>query len=86
MARLNVYQLVIPWSGGLRQLLLQMLRKTSYAAHLGIKKTTSAFLEWVWWPNLAVDVKQFVAGYQVCQHTKDVNRHPQGLLQPLPIP
>ena len=62
MARLNVYQLVNPQSGGLRQLLLQELHNTSYAAHLGVRKTTPALLEWVWWPNLAVDVKRFVTG------------------------
>ena len=38
----------------------------SYAAHLGAQKTTSALLAHVWWPNLAVDVKHFVAGCQVC--------------------
>ena len=63
MVRPNVYQLVIPQSGGLRQLLLQKLHNTGYAAHLGVRKTTSALLEWVWWPNLAVDEKRFVARY-----------------------
>ena len=62
MARPNVNQLLIPRSGGLWQLLLQELRNMSYAAYLGIQKTISALLEWVWWPNLAVDVKHFVAG------------------------
>ena len=33
-ARPNVYQLMIPQSGGLQQLLLQELHNTSYAAHL----------------------------------------------------
>ena len=60
--RPNVYQLVVPRSGGLRQLLLQELHNASYAAHLGVRKTTSALMERVWWPNLAVDVKRFVAG------------------------
>ena len=62
MSRLNVYHLVILWSGGLWQLLLQELHNTSYAVHLGVGKTTSALLEWVWWPNLAEDVKRFVSG------------------------
>ena len=53
---------MIPRSGGLRQLFLQELHNSSYAAHLGVRKTTSALLERVWWPNLAVDVKRFVAG------------------------
>ena len=59
---MNLYQLVIPPSGGLQQLLLQELHKTSYAAHFLVCKTISALIEWVWWPNLAVDVKRFVAG------------------------
>ena len=34
--RPNVCQLVIPWSGGLCQLLLQELHNVSYAAHLSV--------------------------------------------------
>ena len=59
---LNVYQLVIPQSGVLQQLLLKELHTTSLSAHLGVPKTTCALLERVWWPNIAVDVKHFVAG------------------------
>ena len=66
MPRPNVPQLVVPRSGGLHQLLLQELHNASYAVHLGVCKTTSALLEHVWWPNLAVDVKKFVARYWVC--------------------
>ena len=60
--RPNVYQLVISRSGELRQLLLQELHNTSYAVHIGIRTTKSALFECFWWPNLAVDVKRFVAG------------------------
>ena len=62
MPRLNVCQLVVPRSGGMHQLLLQELHNVSYAAHLGVCKTTSTMIERVWWPNLAVIVKEFVAG------------------------
>ena len=61
MPRPNVCQLVVPHSSGLRQLLLQELYNASYAAHLGVCKTTSPLLERVWWPNLAINVKEFVA-------------------------
>ena len=53
---------MVPRSGGLRQHLLQELHNTGYTAHLGVCKTTSALLERVWWPNLAVNVKKFIAG------------------------
>ena len=62
MPRSNVCQLVVPQSGGLRQLLLQELHNASYAAHLGVRKTTFALLERVWWSNLDVNAKKFVAG------------------------
>ena len=62
MPRPNLRQLVVPQSGGLHQLLLQELHNASYAAHLGVQKTTYALLEHVWWPNFAVNVKKFVAG------------------------
>ena len=58
----NVYQLVVPRSGGLCQLLQQELHSKSYSAHLSVCKTTSALLERVWWPNLAVNVKKLVTG------------------------
>ena len=58
----NVCQLVVPQSGGLRKLLLQELHNASYVVHLGVHKTTSVLLERVWLPNLAVNVKKFVAG------------------------
>ena len=35
---------------------------------------------------MLVDIKHFVSGCEVFQIIKDVNQHPQGLLQPLPIP
>ena len=60
--RPNVCQLVVLWSGGLHQLLLQELHNASYAVPLGERKTTSVLLERVWWPNLAVNIKKFVAG------------------------
>ena len=62
MPRSNVYQLVIPKSGMLWQFLQQELHNKSYATHLSVYKTTSALLERVWWPSLAVNVKRFIAG------------------------
>ena len=40
----------------------------------------------VWWPNLALDVKRFVAGCAICYCTKDMNMRLAGLLQPFPVP
>jgi hypothetical protein len=38
------------------------------------------------WKGLKNDVTQFVGQCQVCQQAKSERVHPQGLLQPLPIP
>ena len=62
MLRPNVCQLVVLRSCCLRQLLLQELYNASYVVHLAVHKTTSALLERVWWPNLAINIKKFVAG------------------------
>ena len=64
--KLQVYQLVPPRSGDLRWLLLEKLHNASYTAYLDIQKTMIALPARVWWPKLAIDVKHFVAGYQVC--------------------
>ena len=46
----HVYQLVVPSTSGLRQLLLQEMHNSAYHAHLGVRKTIEALQQRVWWP------------------------------------
>ena len=62
----ELLQLVLPKVGGLRELMLQELHDSLYAAHLGVRKTISAFQQRVKWPQLPETVKRFVAGCEVC--------------------
>ena len=65
--------LVIPGSKGLRDMLLEELHSSSYAAHLGVRKTVALLKQRMFWPKLEVLVKKIVRGCAVCQRTKDVN-------------
>jgi hypothetical protein len=38
------------------------------------------------WHGLKEVVTDFIQQCDICQHAKHSNKHPQGLLQPLPIP
>ena len=49
-------QLYIPAGGGLRQLLIEELHNSSYAAHLGARKTVAALKQRVFWPHMHRDV------------------------------
>lgn len=39
-----------------------------------------------YWSGMRADVKNFVKACLIYQQTKSSNTHPEGLLQPLPIP
>ncbi len=52
----------------------------------GIRRTLFAIRQRFWWPTLAADVRQFVLACPTSTQCKPVNRHPDGLLHPLPIP
>ncbi len=65
---------------------LQWGHASRLVCHPGIRWTLFAIRQRFWWPTLAVDVRQFVLACPTCAQCKPVNRPPDGLLHPLPIP
>jgi transposase InsO family protein/Tfp pilus assembly protein PilV len=55
-------------------------------AHLGARKTATLLKEYVWWPRLTTDVKDFVASCTACQTSKPSTQLASGLLHPLDVP
>ncbi len=70
----------------LRPEVLQWGHESRLVCHPGIRRTLFAIRQRFWWPTLAADVKQFVLACPTCAQCKPVNRPPDGLLHPLPIP
>ncbi len=70
----------------LRPEVLQWGHESRLVCHPGIRRTLFAIRQRFWWPTLAADVRQFVLACPTCAQCKPVNRPPDGLLHPLPIP
>ncbi|CAA0813273.1 Uncharacterized mitochondrial protein AtMg00860 [Striga hermonthica] len=54
--------------------------------HPGQRRTVALLETNYFWPQLKDDVETYVRTCLVCQQDKIENRHPAGLLEPLPIP
>uniref|UniRef100_A0A8C5LPA6 Gypsy retrotransposon integrase-like protein 1 n=1 Tax=Leptobrachium leishanense TaxID=445787 RepID=A0A8C5LPA6_9ANUR len=54
--------------------------------HGGIQKTTELIKRTFWWPNMDLDIYNYVKHCVTCIRSKDMHTKPQGLLQPLPVP
>eukprot|EP00698_Gefionella_okellyi_P005804 TRINITY_DN1524_c0_g1_i2.p2 TRINITY_DN1524_c0_g1~~TRINITY_DN1524_c0_g1_i2.p2 ORF type:complete len:464 (+),score=84.75 TRINITY_DN1524_c0_g1_i2:2936-4327(+) len=67
----------------MRTAVLQMYHDDVTSGHFGWWKTWSAMASKVWWPNMQVDVKQFVSSCEVCQTMKSRFTKTQGKLQPI---
>jgi hypothetical protein len=78
--------LVIPNDEQLKLQVLAECHDTPYAGHVGRTKTFHNVRKNFWWPGMARDVRRFVASCDSCQRMKPTNKHPVGLLQPLPVP
>ena len=58
----------------------------SMLAHLGSSKTLDYLKDYVWWKDLASDVKAYCETCHTCKTSKPSNQKPYGLLNPLSVP
>jgi hypothetical protein len=58
----------------------------SMLAHLGASKTLDYLRVYVWWKEMASDVKSFCETCHTCKTSKPSNQKPYGLLNPLSVP
>lgn len=70
----------------MRNLILKQYHKTPSAGHWGSMKTLDMITRTFGWPDMRLDVLDFIKKCQSCQAIKVDHRPPQGLLKPLPIP
>ncbi|KAJ0629961.1 putative nucleotidyltransferase, Ribonuclease H [Helianthus annuus] len=71
---------------GSRRSVMKECHDSKWAGHPGIKRTLALIGGMFYWPRMADDVEAYVHTCLVCQQDKIEQRHPGGLLEPLPIP
>lgn len=82
----NRGRLIVPDDRVLKTKILYELHDNPLAGHMGITKTEELVTRHFWWRGLREDVAAYVKDCVVCQLSKDDQRPPAGLLQPIPIP
>jgi hypothetical protein len=56
------------------------------AGHQGFDRTYERLHRHYYWPNMHMDIKNYVTTCDICQKNKASTQSPQGLLEPAPIP
>lgn len=79
-------RLVIPRDSSLKQVLLKEFHDSKIGGRARVARTFHRLSSNFYWPAMHRDVKIYIGSCHFCQRSKNVNRLPAGLLQPLPIP
>lgn len=79
-------KLVIPDVSQLRSRLMYEYHSTPIGGHTGSLRTFVRMSQQFYWQGMRRDIKDFVKNCMICQQAKSNHTHPNGLLQPLPIP
>ena len=77
------------WIPNVRELKREILHEahsSRYSIHPGSTKMYRDLKELYWWPNMKIDVANWVCKCLTCQKVKAEHQRPSGLLQPLEIP
>jgi hypothetical protein len=70
----------------LKSMILKEIHNVPYVGRLGYQKMVAAVRSQYYWPGMKKEIAKYIAICMECQRVKVENRHPSGLLQPLPIP
>ena len=79
-------RLVLSRSSTLIPKFLQEFHAAPFGGHLGYFCTYKRSAGVLFWEGMKSDIKNFVAGCEICQRNKHLAMGPAGLLHPLPIP
>ena len=75
----------MPKWGNIRQNLIKECHDTKWVGHLGQRRTKALLESAYYWPQLRDEVEAYVRTCLVSQQDKVEQRHPRGLLEPLPV-
>ncbi|KAK3515044.1 hypothetical protein QTP70_004028 [Hemibagrus guttatus] len=56
------------------------------SGHPGTRRSAQLVSRRFWWPSLGSDVEDFVRQCATCAQARTSRQHPEGLLEPLPVP
>ena len=75
-------RIYVPKDKPLREQIIKMNHDSVVAGHPGQYKTHELITRDYWWPRIRADVRQYVAGCEICQRTKPHRTRPAAPLQP----
>ena len=75
----------IPNSQELKNMILREMHNVPYVGHPRYQKTVAVVKSQYYWPDMKKEVADFIARCLECQKVKAEHRHPNVLLQLLPI-
>jgi hypothetical protein len=76
----------VPNSHEFRSMILKEMHNVPYAGHLEYQRTITTVKSQYYWPGMKKEIAEYIAKCLECQKVKAEHRHPNGLLQPFPIP
>jgi hypothetical protein len=79
-------RIYVPNYQELKNMILREMHNVPYAGHPGYQKTIAVVKSQYYWLEMKKEVVDFITKCLECQKVKAEHRHPDGLLQPLPIP
>jgi hypothetical protein len=79
-------RIYIPAGSNLRNTLISIHHDDPLAGHFGHTRTLELIKRKYHWPNVHIDVAEYVRDCQICQGVTAKRHKPYGKLQPLPIP
>lgn len=79
-------RLCVPQRSEVKDDIFWEVHRTPYTVCPGETKMYCDLKQNVWWKRMNVDIANYVASCEVCQHVKDEHKHPVGLLQPWEVP
>ena len=82
----QIWRIVVPNDPTIKGQIMEELHSVPYAGHLGYQKMLKQIQKTFYWPDLTIEVRDYVLGCEVCQKEKSVSRVPAGLLEPLTLP
>jgi hypothetical protein len=79
-------RLYVPRFQELKITILKEMHNVPYVGHPGYHKTMAMVKIHDFWPGMKKEITKYIVICMECQMVKVEHRHPNGFLQPLPIP
>ena len=79
-------RLVVPKSGGVKEVILQEAHESPISIHPGSTKMYQDLRSRFWWTRMKREVAKYVSECDVCRRVKAEHQRPAGTLRPIAVP